>query len=51
MIITLEPDAPEAVADSVVRAAERHPGVTARRYEFRGALSTIVEIHLLGPTR
>jgi 3-deoxy-7-phosphoheptulonate synthase len=51
MIITLEPDAPSTVADAVVRLAERHPGVSARRYEFRGATTTVVEIHLLGPTR
>lgn len=51
MIITLEPDAPESVAESALRLAQRFPGVTARRYEFRGASSTVVEIHLLGPTR
>jgi 3-deoxy-7-phosphoheptulonate synthase len=51
MIITLEPDAPESVADAVVRLAERYPGVSARRYEFRGAATTVVEIHLLGTTR
>lgn len=51
MIITLEPDAPEAVAESVTRLVERFPGVSARRYEFRGASTSVVEIHLLGPTR
>ena len=51
MIITLEPDAPTTAADSVVRLAERYPGVSARRYEFRGATTTVVEVHLLGPTR
>lgn len=51
MIVTLEPDAPEAVADSVIRLAERYPGVSARRYDFRGATTTVVEIHLLGSTR
>ena len=51
MIITLEPDAPESAAESVVRLAERFPGVSARRYEFRGASTSVVEIHLLGSTR
>ena len=51
MIVTLEPDAPEAVADSVIRLAARYPGVSARRYDFRGATTTVVEIHLLGSTR
>ena len=51
MIITLEPDAPAIVEEAVVRLAERYPGVSARRYEFRGASTTVVEIHLLGPTR
>jgi len=51
MIITLEPDALESHAASVVRLAERYPGVTARRHEFRGASTSIIEIHLIGPTR
>jgi 3-deoxy-7-phosphoheptulonate synthase len=51
MIITLEPDALESHATSVVRLAERYPGVTARKHEFRGASTSIIEIHLIGPTR
>ncbi len=51
MIITLEPDAPESVVASVIRLSERHAGVTARKYEFRGASTSITEIHLIGSTR
>ncbi|HEU4725368.1 MAG TPA: 3-deoxy-7-phosphoheptulonate synthase [Candidatus Eisenbacteria bacterium] len=51
MIITLEPDAPEAVIASVIRLSERYEGVTAKKYEFRGATTSITEIHLIGSTR
>jgi 3-deoxy-7-phosphoheptulonate synthase len=51
MIVTLEPDAPAEAIDAVVRMAERYPGVTARKYEFRGATTVITEIHLVGSTR
>lgn len=50
MIITLEPDAPEEQLTAVVRAAERHAGVSVRTFEFRGETSTITEVHLVGPT-
>jgi 3-deoxy-7-phosphoheptulonate synthase len=51
MIITLEPDAPESVIASVLRLSERYEGVSARKYEFRGASTSITEIHLIGSTR
>ena len=51
MIITFEPDAPRSAVDAVLRLAERFEGITARRYEFRGASSSITEIHLIGQTR
>jgi len=51
MIITLEPDAPADAIDAVVRMAERYPGVSARKYEFRGATAVITEVHLVGSTR
>jgi 3-deoxy-7-phosphoheptulonate synthase len=51
MVITLEPDAPAAVADSVLRVAARYPGVKTAKHEFRGSDVTITEIHLLGSTR
>ncbi len=51
MIITLEPDASEQIITSVIRLSERFEGVTARKYEFRGATTSITEIHLIGSTR
>ncbi len=51
MIITFEPDAPESAIASVMRLSERYEGVTARKYEFRGASTSITEIHLIGSTR
>jgi 3-deoxy-7-phosphoheptulonate synthase len=51
MIITFEPDAPESAIASVIRLSERYPGVTARKHEFRGASTTITEVHLIGSTR
>ena len=51
MIITLEPDVSEDVIASVIRISERFEGVAARKYEFRGATSSITEIHLIGSTR
>jgi 3-deoxy-7-phosphoheptulonate synthase len=51
LIITFEPDAPESSIASVLRLSERYAGVTARKYEFRGASTSITEIHLIGSTR
>jgi 3-deoxy-7-phosphoheptulonate synthase len=51
MIITFEPDAPESAIASVIQLSERYAGVTARKYEFRGASTSITEIHLIGSTR
>jgi len=51
MIITLEPDVPASVVDSVMRVAASYPGVTMRKHEFRGATTTITEVHLIGSTR
>lgn len=51
MIITLAPNAGEAVLESVERAASRHPGITPRRHVFEGARETITEVHLIGATR
>ena len=51
MIVTLEPDAPASAVDAVIRLAERHHGVSVKRYEFKGTTTTVTEIHLLGPTR
>ena len=51
MIITFEPDAPESAIASVIRLSERYGGVTARKYEFRGASASITEVHLIGSTR
>jgi 3-deoxy-7-phosphoheptulonate synthase len=51
MIITLEPDVPESAIASVIRLAERYPGVTARTHAFAGASTTITEVHLIGSTR
>lgn len=51
MIITLEPDVAGDLLNAVLRAAERHPGVSARTFVFRGETSTITEVHLIGSTR
>jgi 3-deoxy-7-phosphoheptulonate synthase len=51
MIITLEPDAPQSVVDSVMAAAVRYQGVTPRVHVFGGARHTVTEIHLIGPAK
>jgi 3-deoxy-7-phosphoheptulonate synthase len=51
MIITFEPDVPESAIAAVIRLAERFEGVAVRKYEFRGASTSITEIHLIGSTR
>lgn len=51
MIITFEPDAPESAVNAVLRLAERHSAVQAKKYEFKGASATITEVHLVGSTR
>lgn len=51
MIITFEPDAPETAITTVMHTAERYDGVTVKKYEFRGASTSITEIHLIGSTR
>lgn len=51
MIITFEPDAPETSIETVMHLAERYDGVTVKKYEFRGASTSITEIHLIGSTR
>ncbi len=51
MIITLAPNAGEAVLEAVERVASRHPGITPRRHVFEGARETITEVHLIGATR
>jgi 3-deoxy-7-phosphoheptulonate synthase len=51
MIIMLEPDAPESAVASVLRLSERYKDVTARKHEFRGASTSITEVHLIGSTR
>ena len=50
MIITFEPEAPPSHVAAVIRLAERYEGVSARKYEFRGASTTITEVHLIGST-
>ena len=51
MIITFDSEAPESSIATVLRLAERYEGVTVKKYEFRGAASSITEIHLIGSTR
>jgi 3-deoxy-7-phosphoheptulonate synthase len=51
VIVTLEPNAPPDAADTVIRLAQRYPGITPRRYEFQGAAQQVVEIHLVGQTQ
>ncbi|HMR05161.1 MAG TPA: hypothetical protein PKA88_05275 [Polyangiaceae bacterium] len=51
MIITLAPNAGEAVLETVEGVASRHPGITPRRHVFEGARETITEVHLIGATR
>jgi 3-deoxy-7-phosphoheptulonate synthase len=51
MIIMLEPDAPESAVAAVLRLSERYADVSARRHEFRGASTSITEVHLIGSTR
>ena len=50
MIITLAPNAGEAVLEAVERVASRHPGITPRRHVFEGAREPITEVHLIGAT-
>ena len=50
MIVTFEPEVSSSHVDAVIRLAERYEGVTARKYEFRGAATTITEVHLIGST-
>ena len=50
MIIMLEPDAPPAVAESVLKAASQFPGVTPRTHVVAGASFALTEVYLLGPT-
>ena len=53
MIVVLEPDLqnPKETIEAVFALAERHPGITAKTYEFSGARHTFAEVHLIGPTR
>jgi len=51
MIITLDPEAPSNTIDAVLRLAQQYPDVQTRKYEFQGASTTVVEIHLIGSTR
>ena len=51
MVITLAPDATEAVEAAVMRLAATYPGVTPHRHAFTGEGQALVEIHLVGNTR
>jgi len=50
MIITLEPNAASGDVAIVIQRAERFPGVSVQKHEFRGASTVITEIHLIGST-
>lgn len=51
MIITLDPEAPESIVDTIARMVSRYPNVKTKPYEFRGADTTVREVHLIGSTR
>ncbi len=51
MIVTLDPSATSETVDTIVRLAERQPGVTARVYTFPGESVTVTEVHLVGSTQ
>ncbi|MEZ4299305.1 MAG: hypothetical protein R3B70_30425 [Polyangiaceae bacterium] len=51
MVITMDPAATEKDVADLLLTAERFPGVTARKHEFRGASTVVTEIHLIGSTR
>jgi 3-deoxy-7-phosphoheptulonate synthase len=49
MIITLDPEAPSEAVKTILDVIAQHPGVTPRKYDYRGASQTVTEIHLIGP--
>jgi 3-deoxy-7-phosphoheptulonate synthase len=49
MIITIDPDATEESVRTILEIAAQHPGITPRKYDYRGANQTVTEIHLIGP--
>jgi len=51
MVITLEPDAPSSTIEAIERLASRHAGIVPKQHTFEGAGHTVIEIHLVGPTR
>lgn len=51
MVITVETNAPASVIQAVCDLATRYPGITPKKHVFEGAGETVVEIHLVGPTR
>jgi 3-deoxy-7-phosphoheptulonate synthase len=50
MIITFESEVRESDVAGVEQTAVRYPGITPRRYVYKGANHTISELHLIGPT-
>ncbi len=50
MVITLDPDAPEQTVEAVLREAAKYPRVQTKKYVFKGATQTLIEIHLVGDT-
>ncbi len=49
MIITLDSEAPADTVKGILDEVAKHPGVTPRKYDYRGTSVTITEIHLIGP--
>ncbi len=49
MIITVDPEASEEAVRTILEVAAQHPGITPRKYDYRGANTTVTEIHLIGP--
>ncbi|TNF38370.1 MAG: 3-deoxy-7-phosphoheptulonate synthase [Deltaproteobacteria bacterium] len=50
MIVTFEPGVDDATVASVVRQAERYPGVRPQLHRFDGERERITELHLVGDT-